>query len=328
MSAFNAGGLDAQVVGLSVLFGWSVYLFVVGQPIGRPRPDLGERLKRLDVRERVRMRELGRFNRQPVFRNPLLEALLRPLIDGTGRSVAALLSRLGPGGTREIERKLAVAQPGIDVAGYYGQQVLTGLVYVLLVGAVNLMLLRLAGDAIGSFPVWVYLLLFALGFIMPKVTMDSRLRKRRRMILLELPGVLEMLTIAMSAGRTPEESLSFVAGDSQGEVAREFRMMGREMAMTRATLPQSLDAMAKRLGVPELSQLAAQVKAADELGVSIIDTLSVQAEALREKKRLDIVDAGNRASIKMVSIIALFIFPSLFVVLLLPAALRILGLGR
>jgi tight adherence protein C len=328
VSGFDLGALNAQIVALSVLFGWSVYLFVVGQPLGRPRPDLGERLKRLDVRERVRMRELGRFDRPPVFRNPLLEALLRPLIDGTGRSVAVLLSRLGPGGARELEGKLAVAQPGIDVAGYYGQQVLTGLVYVLLVGVVNLMVLRLAGDALGALPVWMYLLAFALGFIMPKIAMDRRLTTRRQKILLELPGVLEMLTIAMSAGRTPEESLSFVAHDGEGDVAREFRFMSREMAMTRAKLPQSLDAMAKRLGVPELSQLAAQVKAADELGVSIVDTLSVQAEALRERKRLEIVDAGNRASLKMVSIIALFIFPSLFVVLLLPAALRILGLGR
>jgi tight adherence protein C len=273
------------------------------------------------------MRELGRFQKQPIFRNPLLEAVLRPLVDGAGRTVSTFISRFS-GGTSELERKLAVAQPGLDVAGYYGQQVLTGLVFVLLLGSLNTMLTRLTDSAVGVLPVWVWLCLFVTGFLIPKLTMESRLRKRRRTILMELPAVLEMLTIAMSAGRTPEEALVFVSAESHGEVAREFGYLSREMAMTRVTLSQALYSMARRTGVPELSQLAAQVQAADDLGVSIINALSVQAEALRERKRLEIVEAGNRASIKMVMIIALFIFPSLFVVLLLPATLRVLGLAE
>ncbi|MDP9381340.1 MAG: type II secretion system F family protein [Chloroflexota bacterium] len=326
MSRFDPGALQPSVVVLSILVGWGIYLFVTSQPIGRPRPDLGERLRRLDVRERVRMRELGRFQKQPIFRNPLMEALLRPIVDGAGRTMSTLISRFS-GGTGELERKLAVAQPGLDVAGYYGQQVLTGLVFVLLLGSLNVMLIRLTDSTVDVLPVWVWLILFVTGFLIPKLTMESRLRKRRRAILMELPAVLEMLTIAMSAGRTPEEALVFVSAESEGEMAREFGYLSRELAMTCVTLPDALYSMARRTGVPELSQLAAQVKATDDLGVSIINALSVQAETLRERKRLEIVEAGNRASIKMVMIIALFIFPSMFVVLLLPATLRVLGLA-
>lgn len=327
MSGFDPGALQPPIVVLSILLGWGIYLFVTSQPMGRPRPDLGDRLRRLDVRERIRMRELGRFQKQPVFRNPLLEALLRPLVDGAGRTVSTFISRFS-GGTGDLERKLAVAQPGLDVAGYYGQQVLTGLVFVLLLGSLNMMLTQLTDSAVGVLPVWVWISLFVTGFLIPKLTMESRFRKRRRVILMGLPAVLEMLTIAMSAGRTPEEALVFVSAESEGEVASEFGWLSREMAMTRVTLPQALYSMAQRTGVPELSQMAAQVQAADDLGVSIINALSVQAEALRERKRLEIVEAGNRASIKMVIIIALFIFPSLFVVLLLPATLRVLGLAE
>ena len=49
------GGLDvpAEVVLLPLLFGFGLYLVLTAQPIGRPRPDLLERLRRLDVEERL-----------------------------------------------------------------------------------------------------------------------------------------------------------------------------------------------------------------------------------------------------------------------------------
>src|SRR5918912_3483418 len=47
--------LDPGIVIWPLLLGLGVFLIISSQPLGRPRPDLGERLRRLDVDERLRM---------------------------------------------------------------------------------------------------------------------------------------------------------------------------------------------------------------------------------------------------------------------------------
>jgi tight adherence protein C len=90
---------------------------------------------------------------------------------------------------------------------------------------------------------------------------------------------------------------------------------------------EALEAMAERNAVPELTSFASQVRAAHEQGIPLVHTLSVQAEALREQKRLRIVEEGGKATVRMILPVALFILPVLFVVLLAPAAIELMRLG-
>ena len=85
--------------------------------------------------------------------------------------------------------------------------------------------------------------------------------------------------------------------------------------------------MAERVGVPELVSFASQLRAAHEQGIPLTQTLTAQAEALRERKRLRIVEEGGKASVRMLLPVALFILPVLFVVLLVPAAVELMRLG-
>ena len=71
-----------------------VYLMLEALPIGRPRPDLGERLRQLDVDERIRLAELDRYGARPLLASRLLENMLRPVVEESGGARAMLL-RLG-----------------------------------------------------------------------------------------------------------------------------------------------------------------------------------------------------------------------------------------
>jgi tight adherence protein C len=101
----------------------------------------------------------------------------------------------------------------------------------------------------------------------------------------------------------------------------------RETALGQRSVVEALEAMAERAAVPELTSVVGQLKAAHEQGLPLVQTLSAQAEALREQKRLRIVAEGGKASVKMVLPVALFILPVLFVVLLVPAAVDLMRLG-
>ncbi|MBV9354435.1 MAG: hypothetical protein JO023_02795, partial [Chloroflexi bacterium] len=119
---FNVGLLSPPVVTLSLLFGLGAYLWVTGQSIGRPRPDLGERLQRLDVDHRMRLLERSQHARRPLFSSRLLEGLLRPMLEDAGRLARGGLARLGLAGGRELERRLQVARPGVEPIQFYGEK--------------------------------------------------------------------------------------------------------------------------------------------------------------------------------------------------------------
>src|SRR6266542_3748121 len=98
---------------LGLLFGLGAYLLATGQPIGRPKPELAEQLRRLDIDERVEM-DFRRIQVRPFFHSRVLEALLRPILDDVGRLARLALARLGLAGGIELERKLRVARPSVE----------------------------------------------------------------------------------------------------------------------------------------------------------------------------------------------------------------------
>ena len=77
------------------------------------------------------------------------------------------------------------------------------------------------------------------------------------------------------------------------------------------------------MSATDLAAVIGQLQAAHEQGLP----LAAHASALRERKRLRILQIGGEASVRMLLPVALFIFPVLFVVLLVPAGQELLRLG-
>jgi tight adherence protein C len=136
-----------------------------------------------------------------------------------------------------------------------------------------------------------------------------------------------MLTIATSAGMALEQSLLEVARQSAGIVAQELQRVSREMALGQTSLVFALGVMAERNGVPELTSVVDHLRAVHEQGLPLVQSLAAQAGALRERQRLRIVEAGGKASVRMILPVALFILPVLFVVVLVPASVELMHFG-
>src|SRR5581483_1326846 len=104
----------------------------------RPKPNLAERLRRLDVDERIRM-ELDSREPRPIFASRLLEAMLRPIFEDAGRLLQSLLGRLGLAGVADLERKLRATRPDIGVVQFFGEKITTALVGLLVFPAIELL---------------------------------------------------------------------------------------------------------------------------------------------------------------------------------------------
>ena len=306
---------------LGLLFGAGLWLIVMGQPLGRPRPDLPSLLRSFSAQGRIES-ERRRAGGGPLFRSGLLGRALGPPLEEAGGQLGALLARLGvePAG---LERRLALVWPDLDAPQFRGQQLATGGVLFALFPAMNL-----AGvQPLGPWPLWLWLLAFCAGVAAPGWQLAARLARRRRAVLTELPQVLDMLAIAASAGLSPEQALLEAGRRSGGTLPAALAEVAREAGLGGAGYAEGLAALADREGVPELRSLADAWRLAQEQGLPLGPTLLALADTVRDRRRARLVEEGGKGSVRMLFPVALFIFPVFLVVLLYPAGVQLLGLG-
>ncbi len=79
-------------------------------------------------------------------------------------------------------------------------------------------------------------------------------------------------------------------------------------------------------GLAEAESLAAAIGAAADHGTAVTQALRAQARALRERRRLELVEAAERAQVRMLLPVGLLILPAFFVIVLYPAAVQLLRL--
>jgi tight adherence protein C len=166
----------------------------------------------------------------------------------------------------------------------------------------------------------------ALGFYLPLIWLVFAIHERQREILKSLPDALDLLTISVEAGLGLDAALARVIEKWNNPLSRAFARMLAEVRVGKLRR-EALKDMAARMDVPDVTSFVAAIIQADQLGVSIAQVLRVQSEQLRIKRRQRAQEAGNQAPIKMLFPLALLIFPSIFIVVVGPAAVYLLTHG-
>jgi tight adherence protein C len=262
--------------------------------------DRNEMLDAADLEQPLTKRALG-----PMFRR-LLSTLGRLMPQKDLAELAAKLSRAGDPG-------------GLTVLDFVGLRVLLAL------GAAVAVYLFMGRTASLYEIVRNSAIAMLVGFMLPKFWLSQTIKKRRVEIMRALPDALDMLTIGVEAGLAFESALLRVGDQWTNALSQEFRRVVSEM---RVGVPrnEALRHMAERSGVEELSTFVAVLIQSNMLGVSIAQVLHTQADQMRLKRRQHAEEAAHAATVKIVVVLVFFILPSLFIVILGPAAPRIVNL--
>lgn len=147
-------------------------------------------------------------------------------------------------------------------------------------------------------------------------------KKRQREILKSLPDVLDLLTISVEAGLGFDQALTKVVEKAKGPLAEELAKTLQEIQYGK-NRRDALRDLSTRLQVDALTQLVNALLQADRLGIGIAQVLRVQAEDLRMRRRQYAEERAMKAPVKLLFPLIFFVFPSLFVILLGPAAINI-----
>lgn len=153
-------------------------------------------------------------------------------------------------------------------------------------------------------------------------SLSRKIEMRKRKILKDLPYTLDLITVSVEAGLSFDGAMARVVGNISGELCDEFAKSLKEirMGIQRKT---ALRNMSERCDVRELSMLITSLIQADELGVSLGRVLRIESTNLREHRKQLAREKAMKAPVKMLFPLIFFIFPSIFIVILGPAAIKI-----
>ena len=159
------------------------------------------------------------------------------------------------------------------------------------------------------------------GILGPRYFLLARINGRRHQIELQLPDILDLLTVAVEAGLGFDAGLSKCVEKMEGPLPEEFDSILREIRMGKGR-KEALNDAGARIGVHDVDVFFSAIIQAEQLGVSLGKVLRVQSDQLRLKRKQRAEEAAMKSPIKMMLPLVGCIFPTIMIVLLGPAIIR------
>jgi tight adherence protein C len=163
----------------------------------------------------------------------------------------------------------------------------------------------------------------AFGYYLPNVVLRRLIFVRQREIFEAFPDALDLMTVCVEAGLAMDAALMKVAQEMRHKseaLSDELHLVTLELRAG-ASKEQALRNLAVRTGVDDVDALVAMLIQAERFGTSIADSLR---DMLRTKRRQRAEEAAAKIALKLLFPLIFCIFPSMLLVLLGPAFIRII----
>ncbi len=291
------------ILAIAAIGGAAFYLAELATSPMRTRRNLVHRAANYGRVRTVTGRELPRFRERVVlpFMAQIAKLMLRLNRRTTTESVAA---KMMAAGMRKSSPTSFIAVQGIATLGaaFFG---------LLLGGALN------PAQAL----LWA-LLAGALGFLLPGMFLNSKVKQRQTLVAAELPDALDLLSVSVEAGLGFDGAVQKLTEHMEGPLIEEFELALGEMRIGEGR-QEALKKISQRSASPEMASFVRAIIQADQLGISLGRILRVQATDSRLKRQMLAEERAMKAPIKMLFPTVAFIFPAMFIVILGPAFLNL-----
>ena len=170
--------------------------------------------------------------------------------------------------------------------------------------------------------IWIFLT--AVGILLPVSFVQTKIRARQEKIVSQLPPFLDLLSVSVQAGLSFDASVDRILKRTSGPLMDEFRQMQKDLRLG-LSKKEALHELAGRCDLEDIYLFTTSVIQSERLGASMAKTLIEQAKNMRERYQQRIKAKALKAPIKILFPLVLLIFPTIFIIILLPPILNILA---
>jgi tight adherence protein C len=163
------------------------------------------------------------------------------------------------------------------------------------------------------------------GYVSPSMYIDKRISVRKLEHRAGFPDFMDLLVVCADSGLSMEAALERVGremGDSYPSLSANIHITNLEIRAGR-TLKDALERFADRLALEEARSFATLINQSIDLGSSITDALRVYSDDMRHKRLSLAEEKAYALPVKLSVPMMVCIFPTLFVVILLPIIVRL-----
>ncbi|MGE3642496.1 MAG: type II secretion system F family protein [Beijerinckiaceae bacterium] len=274
-----------------------------------------------DVQRRV-MAEPGTFSTTQLGVTARLSARATRVIESMAKAAGA--DDLENKSAKELRGRLVMAgfYDKSAVKIYFGLRMVTAAVAGVLAAAIVIAFAGLEPlSRLGFFAA----LAFLVGYFLPSIMLNRRIENAQLEYRAGFPDFMDLMVVCAQAGLSMEAGIAKIGR----ELASSYPALSRNLEFTTIeirsgkTLSQSIESLARRLGIDEAKSFATLLSQSEELGSSLSQSLRAYSEDMRNKRLMKAEEKAFSLPAKMVVPLTLFVFPSLLVVLLLPVVVSV-----
>lgn len=179
-----------------------------------------------------------------------------------------------------------------------------------------------------SLSIWLIFGMMLVGYAYPNIWVSGARKARHEEIRLQLPFVIDLLTLSTEAGLDFIGALQKVVEKTRpGPLVDEIARMLQEIQLG-TTRGEALRNMGWRIDLQEIASLVAVLVTADQMGSPLGAVLRVQSELIRGQRFVLAEKRGAAASQKLLFPLIFFIMPAVFIMIFGPVILGFFGVGQ
>ena len=191
----------------------------------------------------------------------------------------------------------------------------------------SFLLLRVTAFEVMSYHLTVTIttLLALSGFYLPEVWLRARMARRKGLLSRGFADVLDLMVVCVEAGMGLDAAINRVGKEirtSNKAWSDELKLFNLELRAGKLRR-DALRNLAIRTDIEDVNSFATSLIQTDRFGTSLAQALRVYSDTMRTKIYQRAEERAAKLPVKLVFPAILFIFPSLFVVLVGPAAIRV-----
>jgi tight adherence protein C len=160
-----------------------------------------------------------------------------------------------------------------------------------------------------------------IGFFIPDSMFQGKIRQRQADIMRNFPTMVDLMALTIEAGldymAAIERILKNVKQSQRTELENELQKMINEVQLG-YTRRDALKRLAMRTGVAEIRSFVGLIIQSDELGTSLVELLRNYAADMRFRRLNKAEKLAAQAATKMLIPLFIFIFPTVFIMMLAP----------